>query len=193
MNSENTISLSKESPLDELSSDLENRRKQQILSERARELAKIRATTLDEINSTEILEFNLSGERYAIEMSYIREVSLLKEITTLPGTPSFIIGIISLRGQVISIVDIKIILGLPTRGITDYNRVIVLQSDTISFGILADAIIMTRRINLDKINRPPPTVNNIGASYLLGIIPGPLMVIDAKTMLNDPHLIVGME
>jgi len=80
---------------------------------------------------------------------------------------------------------------LPPKGLTDYNRVIVLESSEMTFGVLADAIIMTRTIKLNAINRPPPTVSGIGAAYLIGVLPGPLMVIDAKAMLNDPRMVIG--
>ncbi len=163
----------------------------EVLSTRARELAVVVEDERDDGTQLEVLEFLLSGERYAIGMPYIKEVALLKEITQLPGTPSFILGIISLRGTIISLVDLRTILGLPPRGLTDYNRIIVLHEGNMSFGVLADAIIMTRSIRMSEITRPPPTIGGIGAAYLTGIIPGPLMVIDAHSMLNDPRMVVG--
>jgi len=165
----------------------------EILTNRARELAISIDTDNKDEDYLEVLEFLLSGERYAIGMSYVKEVALLREITPLPGTPPFILGIISLRGAVISIVDLRNILGLPRKGLTDYNRVIVLNDDSMSFGVLADAIIMTHKINIMEISRPPPTVSGIGAAYLTGVLPGPLMVIDAKAMLGDSRMVVGDE
>ena len=85
-------------------------------------------------------------------MEHIREVALLKEITYLPGTPQFILGIISLHGSILSIVDLRTVLGLPPKGLTDFNRIIVLSGDTMTFGILADAIVKTRTINTEQIN-----------------------------------------
>jgi len=178
-------------PIRSIPGSTDGRDTAKILQARARELAAVRETRADDSDHLEILEFLLSGERYAVGMSYVREVALLREITTLPGTPPFILGIISLRGSVVSIVDLRNILGLPPKGLTDYNRIIILQSETMSFGILADAIIMTRKVNISTINRPPPTVSGMGAAYLIGVLPGPLMVIDADAMLRDPRMIVG--
>lgn len=162
-----------------------------ILSTRARELAVVVEEEREEDTRLDVLEFLLSGERYAIGMSYIKEVALLKDITQLPGTPPFILGIISLRGTIISLVDLRTILGLPPKGLTDYNRIIVIHEGNMSFGLLADAIVMTRSIRMSEITRPPPTISGVGALYLTGIIPGPLMVIDAHSMLNDPRMVVG--
>lgn len=164
---------------------------QDILFKRARELAvQVKEDRNDE-TGREVLEFLLSGERYAIDMVYIREVASIREITQLPGTPSFILGIISIRGSIISLVDLRIVLGLPPKGLTDYNRVIILQGEKMTFGVLADAIIMTRTIRMDEISRPPPTIRDLGAAYLIGVLPGPLMVIDAETMLNDPKMVIS--
>ena len=166
---------------------------QEILRNRAKELASVVEEEQEDDSGREALEFLLSGERYAIDMEYIKEVALLREITQLPGIPPFILGIISLRGSIISIVDLRTLLGLPPKGLTDYNRIIVLHGGTMTFGVLADAIVMTRTIKMNEISRPPPTVSGLGASYLVGILPGPLIVIDAHAMLNDPRMVVGDE
>jgi len=162
-----------------------------ILAQRARELATEVYEEYEDESAIEVLEFLLSGERYAIDMGYVKEVALLREITQLPGTPPFILGIISLRGAIISLVDLRTILGLPPKGLTDYNRVIVLHGEKMTFGVLADAIVMTRTIRMNEVSRPPPTVSGVGAAYLSGILPGPLIIIDAESMLNDPRMVVG--
>ncbi|HWQ67950.1 MAG TPA: chemotaxis protein CheW [Methanospirillum sp.] len=171
--------------------DQEENKPLDILVQRARELAAPLDEVRDEEDGVEVLEFLLSGERYTIGTQFVREVALLKEITTLPGTPPFILGIISLRGSVISIVDLRKILGLPPKGLTDYNRVIVISGENMSFGVLTDVIVGTRTIRMSAISRPPPTVSGIGAAYLVGVLPGPLMVIDGKAMLTDPRMVVG--
>lgn len=164
---------------------------EEILAARARSLAIPVDDDNIEEDVIEVLEFLLSGERYAIAMKYVREVALLREITVLPGTPTFILGIISLRGSIISIVDLRQILGLPSKGLTDYNRIIVLQGEKMTFGILADSIVMAHPIKKPSINRAPPTISGTGATYLAGVLPGPLMIIDGKAMLADPEMVVG--
>jgi purine-binding chemotaxis protein CheW len=165
----------------------------EILAMRARALAVPRGEIRDDEDGILVLEFLLSGERYVIDMNYIREVALLKEITRIPGTPSFILGVIGLRGSILSLVDIRAVLGLPSKGLTDYNRIIVLAGEKMVFGILADSIVMTRTIRMSQVNRPPPIMSGTGISYLIGILPGPVMVLDAYALLNDPRMVVGDE
>nr|WP_319537528.1 chemotaxis protein CheW [uncultured Methanospirillum sp.] len=165
----------------------------EILAQRARELASPISEEREDESGVEVLEFLLSGEHYAIDMEHIREVALLKEITYLPGTPAFILGIISLHGSILSIIDLRTVLGIPPKGLTDFNRIIVLSGDEMTFGVLADAIVRTRMIRTDQVNRPPPTISGPGAAYLTGVLPGPLMIIDAKVLLSDPAMVVGDE
>ncbi|MDD1727513.1 MAG: chemotaxis protein CheW [Methanospirillum sp.] len=173
--------------------DGENSSVDEILDQRAKKLAVSHLDEESEEDGIEILEFLLSGERYAIDMQYIREVALLKEITFVPGVPPFILGIISLHGSVLSIVDLRTVLGMPPKGLTDYNRIIVLSGGTMTFGILADAIVRTMTISTILIKKPPPTIRGQGAPYLTGILPGPLMIIDAHALLSDPNMVIGDE
>src|SRR6266851_5213843 len=69
----------------------------------------------------EVVEFVVAYEKYAIESSYVREVYPLKELTRLPGTPAFILGVFNVRGQIVSVVDPKKFFGLPEKGLTDLN------------------------------------------------------------------------
>jgi len=163
----------------------------EILTYRARELAIPVSTSTEEETGFEVLEFLLSGEHYAIGMEFVKEVAFLKEITYLPGTPSFILGIVSLHGAVLSIVDLRTVFKMPSKGLTEFNRIIILSEDVMTFGILADAIIRTRTINPELISRSPPTINGQGAIYLTGIFPGPLIVIDGKALISDPRMVVG--
>lgn len=144
-------------------------------------------------NLMEVLVFMLGGEQYAIEMDYIKEVVLLRQITPLPKTPDFLLGIINLRGDVLSIVDLRTFFGMQRKGLSDYNRVIVLKNDNMEFGMLADRVSGMKMINTEDIHPPPSTVGGIGADFLLGVLPGPLILINAKKVLTDPRMIVGSE
>ncbi len=84
-----------------------SKEKARTLKERARALAREAAGIEEDESHLEVVEFMLAHERYALELTHIREVYPLKELTPLPGTPDFVLGIINVRGQILSIVDIK--------------------------------------------------------------------------------------
>ena len=86
--------------------------KRAILDERARRLA---APISDATIATEVLEvatFTLSGERYAIETRYVREIVALADFTPVPGGPSVLFGVVNLRGDVLAVFDLRSLLGL---------------------------------------------------------------------------------
>ncbi len=162
-----------------------------ILKARARVLSKDPGAD-QVIPSVEVLEFLLASERYGIDSSRVREVYPLKELTPLPCTPSFVLGIINLRGQILSVIDLKKFFDLPEKGLTDLNKVIVLHSGEMELGILADEIAGMRSIPLQEIQLLP-TWTGIRSEYLKGITPQRLTILDVERILSDPKIIVHEE
>jgi len=166
--------------------------------EEEREILKVRARTLsqeqkpEEIDTgyIEVVEFNLAYEQYAIESLYVREVYQMKELTPVPGTPSFVPGIINVRGQILSIIDIKQFFDLPEKGLTDLNKVIIIHDNTMEFGILADAVLGTRHIMFSEIQQSLPGLTGIRAQYLKGVTKEHLIILDAEALLSDKNIIV---
>ena len=141
----------------------------------------------------EIVEFELAGESYGIALSEVREVSLLKELTHVPCTPPFVAGIISLRGEIVTVIDIKQFFELPMSGITDLNRVIVVRAEEKQLGILADVIRGARSIPEEEMQSSLPTLTGIRADYLRGVTGEQVIVLDAAKMLSDRRLVVYEE
>lgn len=159
--------------------------KEAILQKRARELAKPDEKVIPEGSFIELVEFQLSHERYGIESKYILEICPPVELTSLPFTPPFVIGIINVRGRIFSVVDIKIFFELPSREITDLNRVIIVHFNNMEIGILADKIIRARSIDPASIRKGLPTLSGIQAEYVMGITSEPLIILDVPKMLSD--------
>jgi len=138
----------------------------------------------------EIVEFILAYERYAVETHYVREVYPLENLTPLPCTPGFVLGIVNVRGEILSVIDIKKFFDLPEKGLTDLNKVIVLQAGNMLFGILADAIVGVRHIPLTDIQPSLPTLTGVREEYLKGVTPERLVVLDAEKLLTDEGIVV---
>ena len=87
-----------------------------ILKRRAEILAREKAEKADE-DSIEVVEFLLANEHYGIESHFIREVYPLKDYTPLPGVPSFVLGLVNVRGRILSVIDIKKFFDMPDKRI----------------------------------------------------------------------------
>lgn len=165
--------------------------RQAILDARARVLAA--APPAAPGPGFEALEFQLAREHYALETSWVREVFPLRDFTPLPGTPEFVLGIIHVRGRIVSVLDIKKFFELPAQGLSDLNQVIVIGDGAMEFGILADAIVGVRRILRDDLQAPLPTLTDIRADYLMGITRQREVVLDGHKLLSDPAIVVAAE
>lgn len=165
-------------------------RRARVLRARARLLATEEEKTPEQARIT-VVEFLLAYEHYAIESTHIREIYYMRDLTPLPGTPAFILGIINIRGEICSIVDLKKIFGLPDQGLPEFNKVIVVQNPKMKFGIVTDAIIGTRTINRSSIRPPPVSLSGILGEYLVGVTDEPLIIVDAERLLTDKRMIVN--
>lgn len=163
---------------------------QKILKARAQALAREPMPAEAADKHIEVVEFVLAHERYAIESHYVREVAPLENLTPLPCTPAFVLGIVNVRGEILSVIDLKKFFDLPEKGLTDLNKVIVLQSGNMLFGILADVIAGVRCIPLTGIQPSLPTLTGVREEYLKGVTAERIVVLDAEKLLMDESIVV---
>ncbi|WP_205633428.1 chemotaxis protein CheW [Methylobacillus sp. MM3] len=163
-----------------------------ILLERARLLAQPTEEAAA-APAIEVVALVLAYETYAIETAYVREVYPLKDLTPLPCTPDFVAGIVNVRGQVMSVIDLKQLFELPAKGLTDLNKIVILSDGTMEFGILADSILGVRNIPLHEIESGLPTLSGVRQDYLKGITAEGVVVLDAAQLLHNENIVVHEE
>jgi purine-binding chemotaxis protein CheW len=117
----------------------------------------------------QLVGFRLDNEDYAIAITKIQEIILMKPITRIPQVPDFIEGLINLRGSVIPIVNLRKRFGLPPREIDDETRTIVVNVHEKTVGCVVDAVTQVMRINRDQIQPPPLGVMAVNHQYLAGL------------------------
>jgi purine-binding chemotaxis protein CheW len=163
-----------------------------VLRERARHLAQPPA---EETSAAviEVVMLLLAYETYAIETAYVREVYPLKDLTLLPCTPAFVAGIVNVRGQVMSVIDLKQLFELPVKGLTDLNKIVILSDGMMEFGILADAILGVQNIPLHEIEPVLPTLTGVREDYLKGITAEGVVVLDAAKLLHSDNIVIHEE
>jgi len=113
--------------------------------------------------------FSLGKEEYAIDISDIREIVKPREITDIPRVPEFILGIISLRGIIIPIFDLKKRLQLGVTSVENDSRIIVCQLKDRVVGLLVDRIAQVVRIPEEAIEPPPAILSGVDRDFVEGV------------------------
>ena len=165
--------------------------RRRILKERARALAAVAVEQPAAETMVEVVKFLLAGETYGIELAFVREVHPLKAFTPLPCTPAFVLGIVNVRGQILSVVDLGRFFELPAQGLGELNKVIILRRGDMELGILADAVLGVQSVPLDEIQPGLPTLTGVRQAYLKGITPARLVLLDGGSILADKNLVVN--
>jgi purine-binding chemotaxis protein CheW len=136
----------------------------------------------------EVVEFLLAGEKYAIDCCFVSEVAALGEYAPLPDAPAFILGVTSIRGRIVSIVDLGRFFDLPSVGLTDRNRVLVLSLEGMELGLLADSVDSVRRIFVDELAEALPTLTGARERLCRGILPEGRVLLHAQNLIAETAL-----
>jgi purine-binding chemotaxis protein CheW len=132
--------------------------------------------------------FRLENETYGINVMQVSEVLRYSEIAPVPGAPSYVIGIINLRGNVVTVVDTRERFGLAKTDITDSTRIVMLETDEQVVGILVDAVAEVVYLRESEIEIAPNVGNNDNARYIQGVSHKNdqlLILIEIKNLLTE--------
>ncbi|WP_224984820.1 chemotaxis protein CheW [Geomonas agri] len=119
--------------------------------------------------SVELLCFRVASEEYAISIMDIKEIIKPREVTEVPRVPSFVRGILSLRGNIIPIFDMKNRLGLADGAVSERERIVVVKRQEGYAGVLVDEVVQVVRIAEGGIEPPPVVLEGIDREFVLGI------------------------
>lgn len=113
--------------------------------------------------------FRLDGETYGINVMQVREVLRYTEIAAVPGAPSYVLGIINLRGNVVTVIDTRHRFGLAPGEITDNTRIVVIESEKNVVGIMVDSVSEVVYLRLSEIETAPNVGNDESAKFIQGV------------------------
>lgn len=146
-------------------------------------MARERAKDTDQGSNAEIqlVVFALADEAYGVEVLSVEEIIRYQEITAIPHAPSFVKGIINLRGRIIPIVDLRGRFGLAVGDITKATRIVVIEANATTVGLIVDSVDEVRNLPVKSIEPPSPIVTTVSSEFLTGI--GKLSAANGKTQL----------
>ena len=112
--------------------------------------------------------FRLAREWYGVEITKVKEIIKTGKITYLPSSPEFIAGIVNLRGNILSITDLKTMFGLPYEESTEKARIIAIGSGVLETGLLVDEVVESIEVPVSKIEPVLLTIPEEGGKYIEG-------------------------
>ncbi|MEL7290961.1 MAG: chemotaxis protein CheW [Pseudomonadota bacterium] len=144
-----------------------------------------------EQSNDEVLQwvtFQLEEETYGINVMQVREVLRYTEIAPVPGAPDYVLGIINLRGNVVTVIDTRSRFGLMEGEITDNTRIIVIESEHQVIGILVDSVAEVVYLRASEIDTTPSVGTDESAKFIQGVSnrDGKLLIlVDLNKLLTD--------
>lgn len=151
-----------------------------------------RRTTSDKIDpNDEVLQwvtFKLETETYGINVMQVQEVLRYTEIAPVPGAPSYVLGIINLRGNVVTVIDTRSRFGLESNEISDNTRIVIIEAEKQVIGILVDSVAEVVYLKASEIDDAPNVGNDDSAKFIQGVSnrEGELLIlVDLDQLLSD--------
>jgi len=131
-------------------------------------------------NESQLVVFTLGTTLYGVDVSQVREITELRDITAVPGSPYFVEGVTNLRGQVTTVIDLKKRFNLDKKENDKETRIIIVESDGIPMGMVVDSVTEVLRLPTDEIETTPDMSDDSVTDYIQGIAKlsdGTLMIV----------------
>ncbi|MGO3999777.1 MULTISPECIES: chemotaxis protein CheW [Pseudomonas] len=113
--------------------------------------------------------FKLDNETYGINVMRVQEVLRYTEIAPVPGAPSYVLGIINLRGNVVTVIDTRQRFGLMNAEISDNTRIVIIEADKQVVGIMVDSVAEVVYLRQSEIETAPNVGNDESAKFIQGV------------------------
>lgn len=132
--------------------------------------------------------FRLEDETYGINVMLVQEVLRYTEIAPVPGAPDYVLGIINLRGNVVTVIDTRARFGLQSGEVSDNSRIVIIESDKQVIGILVDSVAEVVYLKTSEIDSAPNVGTDESAKFIQGVSnrEGQLLIlVDLNKLMTD--------
>jgi purine-binding chemotaxis protein CheW len=154
-------------------------------------MADERRNANENVDNDEVLQwvtFKLDSETYGINVMQVQEVLRYSEIAPVPGAPTYVLGIINLRGNVVTVIDTRQRFGLNPADISDNTRIVIIEAEKQVIGILVDSVAEVVYLKNSEIDDAPNVGNDDSARFIQGVSnrEGELLIlVDLNQLLSD--------
>ncbi|MDV2856468.1 MULTISPECIES: chemotaxis protein CheW [Oceanimonas] len=132
--------------------------------------------------------FRLDNETYGINVMQVQEVLRYSDIAPVPGAPDYVLGIINLRGNVVTVLDTRLRFGLPSAEVTDNTRIVIIEAEKQVIGILVDSVAEVVYLKSSEIETAPNVGTSESARFIQGVCNREselLILVDLDKLLSD--------
>ncbi len=136
----------------------------------------------------QLVTFRLEDESYGINVMHVQEVLRVTEIAPVPGAPPYVLGIINLRGNVVTVIDTRSRFGLPPGEIDEASRIVIIESEMQVVGILVDSVAEVVELSGSEIDSAPNVGNEESSKFIQGVATRDnnlLIVVDLNKLLSE--------
>lgn len=162
-----------------------------ILADRALALAKPLEDTTPSTEMIELLVVTLGGERFGIETVYALEAISLRDLIPVPCTPAFVLGVVNYRGRILTVLDLRSILGLSGGGVSEGNKVVSVEAGGMTFGIVVDTVAGTISVLAQKVAPPPEALTGLRMDLTRGITEELITILDLDALARAPAILIN--
>src|SRR6056297_949077 len=137
-----------------------------------------------------MVTFSLAGKDYGIDIMKVKEISKAKRFTYVPNADPYVRGVYNLRGDIISMIDLRIMFNLPAvkQEENDFEDMIILRLDDYLMGVIVDEIDKVVGINSKSIQPPHPIFGDINIKFIKGVVENEgrlYLILDVEKILGD--------
>ena len=132
--------------------------------------------------------FRLDNESYGINVMQVQEVLRYTEIAPVPGSPDYVLGIINLRGNVVTVIDTRARFGLEPADVTDNSRIVIIEAEKQVIGIMVDSVAEVVYLKQSEVDTAPNVGTEESARFIQGVSnrEGELLIlVDLNKLLSD--------
>ena len=146
------------------------------------------AQNLPEDEVLQWVTFQLENETYGINVMQVQEVLRYTEIAPVPGAPEYVLGIINLRGNVVTVIDTRSRFGLPSGDVSENSRIVIIEAEKQVIGIMVDSVAEVVYLRSSEIDAAPAVGTEESAKFIQGVSnrDGQLLIlVDLNKLLSD--------